>query len=222
MQPRSQGSPLLVLRREDEDENAQGDELEGTLGVSECLLTACHDHRQIVDPVQFVERFSFRYKLKHWNCTKNLITSSKVCSWIRKTFWVNNLRSLSQVRETIYTSKELTCIKATCIEKTLYRKTPLAGWTKPPFKVSIKSSYYIFLRTIWFGMFSFRCYPATLLHVPRVVPSERFSRAAYVGGRTFLIQDAWLAENKRDVFQQHVVSNSFLTLQQPKGRIADN
>ena len=33
-------------------------------GVSECPLTACHD-RQIVDPVQFVERFfALRYKLK--------------------------------------------------------------------------------------------------------------------------------------------------------------
>ena len=30
--------------------------MEGALGVSECLLTTCHD-RQIVDPVQFVERF---------------------------------------------------------------------------------------------------------------------------------------------------------------------
>ena len=49
-------SPSRPPEREDEDENAQGDELEGALGVSECLLTACHD-RQIVDPVQFVERF---------------------------------------------------------------------------------------------------------------------------------------------------------------------
>ena len=30
--------------------------MEGALGVSECLLSACHD-RQFVDPVQFVERF---------------------------------------------------------------------------------------------------------------------------------------------------------------------
>ena len=49
-------SPSRPPEREDEDENAQGDEMEGALGVSECLLTACHD-RQIVDPVQFVERF---------------------------------------------------------------------------------------------------------------------------------------------------------------------
>ena len=58
-------SPSRPPEREDEDENenAQGDELEGALGVSECLLTACHD-RQIVDPVQFVERLAFRYKLK--------------------------------------------------------------------------------------------------------------------------------------------------------------
>ena len=74
--------------------------------------------------------FAFRYKLKQWNCTTNSITSSKVCNWTRKRCCVNNLRSLSQVRETIYTSKELTCIEATCIEKTLYRKTQLAGWTK--------------------------------------------------------------------------------------------
>ena len=66
VQPRSQGSllPTRPPEREDEDENAQGDELEGALGVSECLLTACHD-RQIVDPVQFVERFlRFDTKLK--------------------------------------------------------------------------------------------------------------------------------------------------------------
>ena len=44
-----------------------------------------------------------------------------------RTFWVNILRFLSQVREIIYTSKELTCIEATCIETTLYRKTQLAG-----------------------------------------------------------------------------------------------
>ena len=49
-------SPSRPPEREDEDENAQGDELEGALGVSECLLTACHDG-QMVDPVQFVERF---------------------------------------------------------------------------------------------------------------------------------------------------------------------
>ena len=49
-------SPSRPPEREDEDENAQGDELKGALGVSECLLTACHD-RQIVDPVQFVQRF---------------------------------------------------------------------------------------------------------------------------------------------------------------------
>ena len=39
----------------------------------------------------------------------------------KKTFWVNILRSLSQLREPIYTSKELTCSEATCIETTLYR-----------------------------------------------------------------------------------------------------
>ena len=64
VQPRSQGSPLLVLRRErTRTRTLRGNELEGTLGVSECLLAACHD-RQIVDPVQFVKRFAFRYKLK--------------------------------------------------------------------------------------------------------------------------------------------------------------
>ena len=39
---------------------------------------------------------SFPYELKQWNCTKIWITSSKVCNWTRKTFWVNILRSLSQ------------------------------------------------------------------------------------------------------------------------------
>ena len=64
---------------------------------------------------------SFRYKLKQWNYTKILITSSKICNWTRKTFWVNILRSLSHERETIFTSQELTCIKTTCIKTTLYR-----------------------------------------------------------------------------------------------------
>ena len=49
---------------------------------------------------------SFWYKLKQWNCTKMLFTSGTVCEWTRKTFWVNILRSLSQVRGTIYTSNE--------------------------------------------------------------------------------------------------------------------
>ena len=35
---------------------------------------------------------SFRYELKQWNYTKILVTSSKVCNWTRKTFWVNILR----------------------------------------------------------------------------------------------------------------------------------
>ena len=39
---------------------------------------------------------SFPYELKQWNCTKIWITSSKVCNWTRKTFWVNILRSLTQ------------------------------------------------------------------------------------------------------------------------------
>ena len=33
---------------------------------------------------------------------------------------MNILRSSSQVRETIYTSKELTCFETTCIETILY------------------------------------------------------------------------------------------------------
>ena len=32
---------------------------------------------------------SFRYELKQWNCTKISFTSSIVCWWTRKTFWVN-------------------------------------------------------------------------------------------------------------------------------------
>ena len=62
---------------------------------------------------------SFRYELKQGNCTKILITSSKVWNWTRKFFWVNILYCLSQVRETIHTWKELTCIKTT-----LYRNYP--------------------------------------------------------------------------------------------------
>ena len=79
----------------------------------------------IVDKLQYEVSRSFwykvvsilvvRYELKKWNCTKISITSSKVCSWTRNTFWLNILRSLSQVRETIYISKELT---KTCIETT--------------------------------------------------------------------------------------------------------
>ena len=45
-------------------------------------------------------------ELKQWNCQKISITSSKGCNWTRKTFWVNILRTLSQVPKTIYTSKE--------------------------------------------------------------------------------------------------------------------
>ena len=56
---------------------------------------------------------SFRYEFKQWNCAKILISSSKVCNWTRKIFWVNILCSLSQLRETVYTSKELTCIETT-------------------------------------------------------------------------------------------------------------
>ena len=48
---------------------------------------------------------SFWYKLKQWNFTNIRFTSSIVCEWTRKTFWVN-IFSLSQVRGTIYTSNE--------------------------------------------------------------------------------------------------------------------
>ena len=43
---------------------------------------------------------SFRCNLKQRNCTKIPNTSSIVCTWTGKTFGVNILRSLSQVRET--------------------------------------------------------------------------------------------------------------------------
>ena len=125
-------SPSRPPEREDEDENAQGDKLEGALGVSEWVSLNCMPRpSNRGSSTVYGAFFAFRYKLKQWNCTKNSITSSKVCNWTRKRCCANNLRSLSQVRETIYTSKELTCIEATCIEKSLYRKTPLAGWTKP-------------------------------------------------------------------------------------------
>ena len=66
---------------------------------------------------------SFWYELKQLNCTKISITSRKVCSW--KTFWVNILRSLRQVREPIYTSKTLK--ELTCIETTGNRKFERLG-----------------------------------------------------------------------------------------------
>ena len=40
------------------------------------------------------ETMLFQYELKQWRCTKILITSSIVCAWTRKTFWVNILCSL--------------------------------------------------------------------------------------------------------------------------------
>ena len=57
-----------------------------------------------------VSNKSYIYELKHWNCTKILTTSSVVCALA---FGVNIPRSLSQVRETIYTSTEQTCIETT-------------------------------------------------------------------------------------------------------------
>ena len=62
---------------------------------------------------------SFWYELKQWNCTKISFTSGKVFTGTRKTFWVNALRSLSQVSGTFYCSTE-----QTCIETTLYRNDP--------------------------------------------------------------------------------------------------
>ena len=40
---------------------------------------------------------SFRYELKQWNCTKISFTSSIVCWWTRKTFWVNTSSFLKYV-----------------------------------------------------------------------------------------------------------------------------
>ena len=37
-----------------------------------------------------------------WNCTKISFSSSIVCAWSRKTFWMNTLRSSSQIRGAIY------------------------------------------------------------------------------------------------------------------------
>ena len=62
---------------------------------------------------------SFRYKFKQWICTKISFTSSIVCAWTRKTFWVNILRSFSQVRGTTYTSRlNKRASKRLCIETT--------------------------------------------------------------------------------------------------------
>ena len=49
------------------------------------------------ETVRFIQ-----YELKQWNCTKISITSSIACTWTRKAFGVNILRSLSQVLETLY------------------------------------------------------------------------------------------------------------------------
>ena len=38
----------------------------------------------------------------HWNCTKMSFSSSIVCAWTRKTFWMNTLCSSSQIRGAIY------------------------------------------------------------------------------------------------------------------------
>ena len=41
-------------------------------------------------------------RTQQWNCTRISITSSKVCSWTRKTLWVNILRCLSLVRNYLH------------------------------------------------------------------------------------------------------------------------
>ena len=99
------------------------------------ISTTFKRHRTNVQPVENSEtvRFAgiqscfvasrFDTNSKQWNCTKISITSRKVCSW--KTFWVNILRSLSQVREPIYTSKTLK--ELTCIETTGNRKFERIG-----------------------------------------------------------------------------------------------
>ena len=56
--------------------------------IQSCFNTSCFIRTQVV-------KFH-----KSW------ITSRNVCNLTRKTFWVNTFHSLSQVRETIYTSKE--------------------------------------------------------------------------------------------------------------------
>ena len=66
---------------------------------------------------------SFRYKLKQWNYTKILITSSKICNWTRKTFWVNILRSLSHERENYF---HLTGINL--YQNDLYQNNFLSKW----------------------------------------------------------------------------------------------
>ena len=61
---------------------------------------------------------SFQYELKEWNCTKFSITSSLQLN--KKSILGEYSSFFSfQVRDTIYTSKELTCIETTCIKTTL-------------------------------------------------------------------------------------------------------
>ena len=53
---------------------------------------------------------------------KTSFTLSIVCAWTRKVFWVNIFRSLSQVRRTMYTSTENTCIETTGNQPNFYKR----------------------------------------------------------------------------------------------------
>ena len=69
------------------------------------------------------------FVLRHFRNTKQLPVVSIQSRFDTSRFDTNSsseilgeyLRSLSQVRGTIYTSNEQTCIEMTCIETTLYR-----------------------------------------------------------------------------------------------------
>ena len=64
---------------------------------------------------------SFWYELKQWNCTKISFTSSNIFAWTKETFWVNALRSLSQVSGTFTPPLSKLVSKRLHIETTLYR-----------------------------------------------------------------------------------------------------
>ena len=72
---------------------------------------------------------SFWYELKRWNCTKILFTSSRVCPWTRKTFWLNILCSLSQLKDVkLFTLRLNILVSKLPLTFSIIVKTILAVW----------------------------------------------------------------------------------------------
>ena len=97
---------------------------------------------------------SFLYELKHWNCSKNVSTSSTVCAWTRKTFREIILHSLSQVHETIYNSIEQIFIKQ-IVPKRLFIATTV---------YLIKSTMFILMEPLACQAFHLTC-PGGMCHM---------------------------------------------------------